>query len=197
MIRIWACLRERLELRRSMLVTRLPNRSTRRRRRRARRRGLGDAGCRADGSRRPSARAPRAACPWPASRRRAQSDRALRTCGSPSAARSGAPRARRPACGGVSRSTPSARRCPARRTDSRPPPRRCRAAPSRRRDRRPRGRWCRRERSGSDAASCSAPSRTSCGGDVVGDVDERDVGADPEDHALHRPGIVIARCRSR
>ena len=29
--------------------------------------------------------------------------------------------------------------------------------------------------------------------DVVRDVDERHVGTDPEHHALHRPGVVIAR----
>ncbi len=30
------------------------------------------------------------------------------------------------------------------------------------------------------------------GGDVVGDVDERRLGTNPQDHALHRPGVVVA-----
>ena len=37
----------------------------------------------------------------------------------------------------------------------------------------------------------------SCGGNVVRDVDERRLGADPEDDRFHRAGVVIASAEIR
>ena len=91
----------------------------------------------------------------------------------------------------------SARRCRARRTGSRRPRRRCRGAAIPLRDRRRRETRWPAGNTGTPRPSSSAPPSTSCGGDVVRDVDERRVGTDPEHHALHRAGVVIPRAEVR
>ena len=91
----------------------------------------------------------------------------------------------------------SARRCRARRSDSRPCRRRCRAAPIRRRDRPPPRRWCRRESTCRRRPSSSAPAATSCGGMSCVMSTRVTSGQMPEDDALHRTGVMIPACRSR
>ena len=95
----------------------------------------------------------------------------------------------------ASRATPpSARRCRAPRTGSRPlsaaMPRRAEPTPGSTTAKKD---GARRENTGRTRRAASAPSTHVVRRDVVRDVDERDVGADPDHHALHRPGVVIAR----